>query len=248
MNDACSINDTVGQLAGLRTLPVSAAILNRGGTIVEVNDLWKDHGRDAGLRTPNFGVGSYYLAFCDWSDDSSLRLRRELHALLDGERDHLTHAYACHSPDARRWFVMFGVPLAHTPRTGAALFHIDVTTWLPKLSAQDAGSVAWDAPAARSLLFGAIAGAGSVADRTPIEADAQVRVGRLSPRQRDVFLLVGQGRTNQQIAEALSLSLHTVKLHVSAILRKLELGSRTQIAVLAARLGAGRPGRAEAGR
>jgi DNA-binding CsgD family transcriptional regulator len=240
MNDASPINDTVGQFAGLRALPVSAAILNRGGTIVEVNDLWKDRGREAGLRTPNFGVGSYYLAFCDWSDHSSLRLRRELHALLDGECDLLTHAYACHSPDAQRWFVMFGVPLAQTPRTGAALFHIDVTKWLPELSAHDAGSVAWDAPAARSLLFRAIAGTGlPVADRTPIDAGVRVRVGRLSPRQRDVFLLVGQGKTNQEIAEALSLSLHTVKLHVSAILRKLELGSRTQVAVLAARRGAG---------
>jgi FixJ family two-component response regulator len=48
--------------------------------------------------------------------------------------------------------------------------------------------------------------------------------------------LLGEGKTNKQIAEALFRSPNTVKLHVSAILRELNLKSRTQAALLASRL------------
>jgi DNA-binding NarL/FixJ family response regulator len=50
-----------------------------------------------------------------------------------------------------------------------------------------------------------------------------------------VFALVGAGKTNQEIAAALGISLNTVKLHVSAILRRLGLASRTQIVLRASR-------------
>jgi len=48
--------------------------------------------------------------------------------------------------------------------------------------------------------------------------------------------LLGEGKTNKQIAEALFRSPNTVKLHVSAILRQLNLKSRTQAALLASTL------------
>jgi len=58
----------------------------------------------------------------------------------------------------------------------------------------------------------------------------------LTARQRQVFMLLGDGKTNAEIAETLSTSPNTVKLHVSAILRRLHLESRTQAAILATRL------------
>jgi DNA-binding NarL/FixJ family response regulator len=70
------------------------------------------------------------------------------------------------------------------------------------------------------------------AEGTPAGLD-----GRLTRRQRDVFALLGEGKTNLEIAEALAVSPNTVKLHVSAILRRLELDSRTQAALMAAKLG-----------
>ena len=49
--------------------------------------------------------------------------------------------------------------------------------------------------------------------------------------------LVTEGLTNRQIAERLVVSEHTIHRHVTNILRKLELPSRTAAAALAARLG-----------
>ena len=52
---------------------------------------------------------------------------------------------------------------------------------------------------------------------------------RLTPREREVALLVGRGLTNRKIAEELSISEHTVANHVRKILKKLKLRSRAQI-------------------
>ncbi len=62
------------------------------------------------------------------------------------------------------------------------------------------------------------------------------RLERLSPQEFKVLLYLKGGRLNKQIAEALSISESTVKTHVSTLLRKLDLNSRTQAAVLAERL------------
>ncbi len=59
----------------------------------------------------------------------------------------------------------------------------------------------------------------------------------LSARERQVLLLVAEGYTNREIGQRLHLSSGTVKNHVSAILRRLDLTDRTQAAVLAARHG-----------
>jgi DNA-binding NarL/FixJ family response regulator len=59
---------------------------------------------------------------------------------------------------------------------------------------------------------------------------------RLSKRQLEVLHLLGEGKTNKEIAMALFLSPNTIKLHVSAILQRLNLGSRTQAALLSSKL------------
>lgn len=58
----------------------------------------------------------------------------------------------------------------------------------------------------------------------------------LSKRQAEILKLLADGKTNAQIANALSRSPHTIKLHVSAILRHLNVESRTQAALLASKL------------
>ncbi|WP_219462211.1 response regulator [Nonomuraea rhizosphaerae] len=56
-------------------------------------------------------------------------------------------------------------------------------------------------------------------------------LGRLSEREREVALAVGQGRSNADIGRELYMSVATVKAHVSRILTKLELNNRVQIAL-----------------
>lgn len=59
----------------------------------------------------------------------------------------------------------------------------------------------------------------------------------LSERETDVLRLLARGRANKQIARELFIGEKTVKTHVSNILRKLDVKSRTQAALYAARTG-----------
>lgn len=59
----------------------------------------------------------------------------------------------------------------------------------------------------------------------------------LTPRQREVLALLGQGKSNKEIARILDLSEGTVKLHVTAILKALNVSNRTGAVVAASRLG-----------
>ena len=85
-------------------------------------------------------------------------------------------------------------------------------------------------PGARSDLVRAIAGEPSVAVRRP---DAF----GLSAREREVLLLVAQGRTNREIGERLFISQKTVGVHVGNILSKLAVSGRVEAAAVAIRLG-----------
>ncbi|GAA3739892.1 response regulator transcription factor [Plantactinospora mayteni] len=74
-------------------------------------------------------------------------------------------------------------------------------------------------------------------ERITTGADAYERarsaLATLSPREREVALAVAQGRTNAEIASSLAMSVATVKAHLTHILTKLDLGNRTQVAMLA---------------
>ena len=61
----------------------------------------------------------------------------------------------------------------------------------------------------------------------------------LTPREREVAALVAEGRTNRQIGAQLHLSEKTIEKHVSSAMAKLGVSSRTEIARLVGREGAG---------
>jgi DNA-binding NarL/FixJ family response regulator len=61
------------------------------------------------------------------------------------------------------------------------------------------------------------------------------RLARLTPQERRILELIGEGMTNRQIATTLSLAEKTVKNYVSSMLGKLDMGSRTQAALFAAK-------------
>ncbi|MFD7709907.1 response regulator [Streptomyces sp. NPDC059786] len=58
----------------------------------------------------------------------------------------------------------------------------------------------------------------------------------LSPRERDILALIGDGLTNREIGEKLYLSEKTVKNHISRLLAKLGVQRRVQAAVIASQL------------
>jgi len=75
-------------------------------------------------------------------------------------------------------------------------------------------------------------------------ARSEAGLDRLSPREREVSRLIAQGLTNRQIARALAITEKTVGSHVDHVMTKLDLHSRTRIAVWATQhgLGPSRPG------
>lgn len=69
------------------------------------------------------------------------------------------------------------------------------------------------------------------------EGDALAqRIATLTPQQMRVLMMLKEGLLNKQIAFQLGVSEATVKAHVSAILQKLDVGSRTQAVIAASRI------------
>jgi DNA-binding NarL/FixJ family response regulator len=75
-----------------------------------------------------------------------------------------------------------------------------------------------------------VAGEAPAAGRRPAELG-------LTPRQADVLHLLLQGKPAKLIGRQLNLSLSTVKAHTSAVLRALNVTTRTQAVLAASRLG-----------
>ena len=75
-----------------------------------------------------------------------------------------------------------------------------------------------------------------VAEPVEVEPHALDRYG-LTPREVEVLAGLSAGRTNQEIADELFISVKTASVHVSNILRKLEVGGRQEAARVAHRLG-----------
>lgn len=249
----------VATFEGLKSLPASVAILDASGTIVAVNDTWKQFGRRNGLRVPDSAIGASYLQYCRSDEPNSRRFESELRALLAGKRDLLTFIYPCHSRTQARWFCLIGLPLSLNKSSGVALLHVDLTTMLPlPVGARRARA----REEKRQIRPGAnLAAIGGALERSVLEtlssqlntmfAGPAVRekeaaqgkadqikdvLTRLSKRQMQVLHLLGEGKTNKEIAMALFLSPNTIKLHVSAILERLKLRSRTQAALVSSML------------
>lgn len=67
----------------------------------------------------------------------------------------------------------------------------------------------------------------------PARDDAIARLAALTPAQRRILALVGEGQLNKQIAHQLAISEATVKAHLTAIFRRLGVFNRTQAVLIA---------------
>jgi two-component system, NarL family, response regulator DevR len=86
-------------------------------------------------------------------------------------------------------------------------------------------------PATTARLMSSLRG-----EETPAEPRDEALAG-LSPREREILGLIGEGLTNRQIGKRLFLSEKTVKNHISRLLAKLGVERRIQAAVLATHAG-----------
>lgn len=108
---------------------------------------------------------------------------------------------------------------------------------LPALPGQS-GFLSRTASAAQAAaaISGALGEAHGQPDRLPASA-APSRHGMLTPRQLEVLRQLCHGQSNKAIAYRLGLAENTVRVHVAAILDRLDVYSRTEAALKALRLG-----------
>ncbi|HNT39792.1 MAG TPA: response regulator [Rubrivivax sp.] len=88
------------------------------------------------------------------------------------------------------------------------------------------------APEMTAKLVSALRQADAPAARAA-EADAGSGASAISPRETEILVEIGRGASNKEIARRLAIAESTVKIHVQHLLRKLEVGSRVQLAVIA---------------
>jgi DNA-binding NarL/FixJ family response regulator len=98
-----------------------------------------------------------------------------------------------------------------------------------------------DLAAIEGAITAAIGGARPAAPPAAVSSEPldtiRADVAGLTPTQLKVLLGVLDGQLNKQIAHALGVSEATVKAHMTAIMRKLDVGNRTQAALVARSLG-----------
>ena len=82
-------------------------------------------------------------------------------------------------------------------------------------------------------LTGMLAKAAVQQEEEAAEDEGKDRFAELTPREREILCHLAEGQSNKVIARNLGISDGTVKLHVKAILRKLDVHSRVEAAVLA---------------
>ena len=213
------------------SLPVNLAVIRASGEIVSVNEGWKQFGLQNGLRTPRFGLGRNYLEYCTPGDREAAQSVEQIRGLLLGDVDLVSFPYRCDSHRERRTFVLIGAPLARGPKPTFALLHLNISAMIGRRSNGQVSN-AVERSTARALIDH-LAQMGA-SETIP---DGNEPAALLTEKEREVLTLLGQGMTNKEIAARLSRSPNTVKIHVSHILEKLNLRSRTEAALTSFNLG-----------
>jgi signal transduction histidine kinase len=125
------LNDAARQVAILNALPAHIALLDRQGTIISINDAWRQFGEANMLLSPDHGLGINYLQVCDEARDGNMVEAQQaalgIRAVLRGSMDHFALEYPCHAPSQRRWFLLTVTPLSSDRMGGVIVMHLDVS-------------------------------------------------------------------------------------------------------------------------
>jgi DNA-binding CsgD family transcriptional regulator len=219
--------DSRGVITGIQTHGGQSAA---GGQPAHASPSNRDASYVLGSVLGRFSVGDSYFDYCD--DDDS---RADVQALLRRKRTITSFVISSRAPRGKNVVVVLGVPVSPEAGSGAVLMHVDVSAWARHDTADDA----WPMPVTLNpaLLQDTISKALVSQFAEPQRAyQAHPDIDSLSPRQREVLLLVAAGKSNLEISEELLCSLNTVKRHVTAVLQKLHLPNRTRAANLANQL------------
>lgn len=221
----------------LRDPPVYVVLIDSRGTILDVSTKAGSSDGDTKSAARLYPAGHSYFDHCE--DDRHVA---DVQSLLKRKRSLISFVLPSNPPKRKHWFVVIGVPVSADVGSGAVLMHVDIAAWVPQGTNVDEAPRASPVTLNPGLIQDTIAkalfqqfgpGFGEAQAQPELHSDVET----LSPRQREVLALLGAGKSNAEIAEALNCSLNTVKRHVTAVLQKLRLPNRTRAAMLANRLG-----------
>lgn len=130
--------------------------------------------------------------------------------------------------------------LIETLRAGACgylLKNIEAETLTAAITKAAAGESVISPQMMGKLVQGVRGAPPKVSTEAAAPAVVASELNKLSPREREILVLVARGQSNKEIARTLDLAESTVKIHVQNVLRKLGLTSRVQAAVFAVEQG-----------
>lgn len=116
--------------ATLDALSSHIAILDEKGTILSVNDAWRQFAQANSLDISNDAVGQNYLLAHDTTlpiDEDSQAVVYAIKDVLAGQKDEAHLEYPCHGPDQKRWFIAHITSFAEGKQTRAVIAHENIT-------------------------------------------------------------------------------------------------------------------------
>jgi signal transduction histidine kinase/CheY-like chemotaxis protein len=115
----------------LNAVPALIVLLDRDGTIVAVNNTWRDCAKDKVLGEADAYIGANYLEICDKATGPEAEDARAaaagIRSVLEGRERSFSLEYPCHSATERRWFRLHVNTLKDGHADGAVIAHIDIT-------------------------------------------------------------------------------------------------------------------------
>lgn len=228
------------------TLIVGIAVVMPDGTLRDQNAAWRSMDRPRDHDEPAIDDGSEFLRTV-WIDQA-----RHFHEVIAGR----CKLFTCLQDDrtSEGQSLLVAMPRGAEPPHALTLLRLSMAGLLP-IDPLGAGSATASIPEPRFVMDlivrtieqtiqTAISTRPTAPDRLnaapangPSDQDAGTAILRfLTPRQREILRLMGIGRSNAEIAAQLGISVNTVKLHVSAVLRRLDLENRMQAIALGARI------------
>jgi excisionase family DNA binding protein len=115
----------------LSTLPAHIAVVDSSGTIVAVNDAWRDFATSNGAIMSKVTEGTNYFEVCDSAtgdqSEYAAAFAKGIRSVFSGEREEFEMEYPCHSPSESRWFVGRVMPFTNDSSLQVVVAHENIT-------------------------------------------------------------------------------------------------------------------------
>ncbi len=188
----------------LDSLPAQVAVLDKVGKIMTVNMAWSSFSASGALIGAHCATGTNYLEFCQADPNASgAELSTAIQDVIGGQEQKEALEHSCSVGEMERWFEVIIRPFTGAGLACVVVIHNEIT----HRKAAENEAIA--------------------------RADASGRLAMLTPREEQVMKLVVDGKPNKSIARTLNISVKTVEMHRSNMMKKLRLTSVPDLVRLA---------------